>query len=130
MFTHITGYTREDALGQNPRILQSGVYGHDFYAGMWQSLAREGHWSGEMWNRHKNGELIAESLTIDAVRDANGNLQQYVALFSDITQLKKSAQQIEQMAHFDVLRSSAAGHGSGQPAPTEPCRRLSRSGWL
>ena len=103
MFTHITGYTREDALGQNPRILQSGVYGHDFYAGMWQSLAREGHWSGEMWNRHKNGELIAESLTIDAVRDANGNLQQYVALFSDITQLKKSAQQIEQMAHFDVL---------------------------
>lgn len=105
MFTRITGYSREEALGQNPRLLKSGVQSDEFYANMWRSLMDEGHWSGEIWNRNKGGEIIAENLTINSVRDASGKLLQYVALFSDITQLKKHAQQLEHMTHYDVLTS-------------------------
>jgi diguanylate cyclase (GGDEF)-like protein/PAS domain S-box-containing protein len=105
MFTRITGYSREEALGQNPRLLKSGVQSDEFYANMWRSLIDEGHWSGEIWNRNKGGEIIAENLTINSVHDASGKLLQYVALFSDITQLKKHAQQLEHMTHYDVLTS-------------------------
>ena len=105
MFTRITGYSREEALGQNPRILKSGVQSEEFYANMWRSLIEDGHWSGEIWNRNKGGEIIAENLTINSVRDASGKLMQYVALFSDITQLKKHAQQLEHLTHYDVLTS-------------------------
>ena len=105
MFTRITGYSREEALGQNPRLLKSGVQSEEFYANMWRSLTEDGHWSGEIWNRNKGGEIIAENLTINSVRDASGKLMQYVALFSDITQLKKHAQQLEHMTHYDVLTS-------------------------
>lgn len=105
MFTRITGYSREEVLGKNPRILKSGTQSEEFYANMWRALIQEGRWSGELWNRNKNGELFAETLTINAVRDAAGNLQQYVALFSDITQLKKHAQQLEHVTHYDVLTS-------------------------
>jgi diguanylate cyclase (GGDEF)-like protein/PAS domain S-box-containing protein len=103
MFTRITGYSREEALGQNPRILKSGMQSAEFYANMWRSLLQEGQWSGEIWNRNKSGEAIAENLTINAVHDAGGNVLQYVALFSDITQLKKHAQQLEHVTHYDGL---------------------------
>ena len=105
MFTRITGYSREEALGQNPRLLKSGVQSDEFYANMWRSLIDEGHWSGEIWNRNKGGEIIAENLTINSVRDGSGKLLQYVSLFSDITQLKQHAQQLEHMTHYDVLTS-------------------------
>lgn len=105
MFTRITGYSREEVLGKNPRILKSGVQTEEFYANMWRGLMKEGHWSGEIWNRHKSGELFAETLTIDAVCNAAGETMQYVALFSDITQMKKQAQVLEHMTHFDVLTS-------------------------
>ncbi|MDR3737362.1 MAG: PAS domain S-box protein, partial [Acidobacteriaceae bacterium] len=103
MFTRITGYTREEALGQNPRLLKSGLQSEEFYANMWRSLLQDGQWSGEIWNRAKNGDMIAEVLTINAVRDANGNVLQYVALFTDITELKRHAQQLEHVTHYDML---------------------------
>lgn len=103
MFTRITGYTREEALGQNPRFLKSGLQNEEFYATMWRSLIKDGHWSGEIWNRTKSGDIIAEMLTINAVRDISGNLLQYVSLFSDITEIKKHAQQLEHLTHYDML---------------------------
>ncbi len=102
-FTAITGYSREEALGQNPRILQSGRQDKAFYQGMWQSLLEKGHWSGELWNRRKDGEVMAELITISAVRDAQGVTQQYVGLFSDITAMKVQRNQLERFAHFDAL---------------------------
>ncbi len=105
MFAKITGYEREEVLGKNPRILKSGVQSDEFYAGMWRALLNEGHWSGEIWNRNKSGETYAEMLNINAVRDSAGNVLQYVALFSDITQLKKHAQQLEHLTYYDVLTS-------------------------
>ncbi|HUV70882.1 MAG TPA: EAL domain-containing protein, partial [Terracidiphilus sp.] len=72
---------------------------------MWRALLQDGHWSGEIWNRTKGGDVIAEMLTINAVRDAGGNLLQYVSLFSDITEIKKHAQQLEHLTHYDMLTS-------------------------
>ena len=102
-FTRITGYSREDAIGNNPRMLKSGRHGPDHYATMWHGLRRDGYWYGEIWNRRKSGEIIAEMQTVSAVRDAQGQVQHYVALFSDITAMKQHEQQLEHIAHYDVL---------------------------
>ncbi len=102
-FTRITGYTRDEVVGRNPNILNSGRQDKRFYAEMWDTLAREGHWYGEIWNRRKNGEVYAEMLTISQVTDAQGQAQQYVALFSDITATKEHQNQLEHIAHYDAL---------------------------
>ncbi|MFT3847139.1 MAG: EAL domain-containing protein [Propionivibrio sp.] len=102
-FTRITGYERGDVLGQKPRILKSGHHTAEFYAELWRELIATGHWYGEIWNRRKDGEVYAEMKTISAVRDAQGNTLQYVALFSDITPIKEHEKQLEQIAHYDVL---------------------------
>jgi diguanylate cyclase (GGDEF)-like protein len=70
---------------------------------MWTALKSQGHWTGEVWNRRKNGEVFAELLTISAVRDALGQTLRYVALFSDITSIKAHQSQLEHIAHFDAL---------------------------
>ena len=102
-FCAMTGYSRAEALGQNPRFLQSGRQGASFYAAMWKELAEKGFWSGEIWNRRKDGEVYAELENISAVRDANGAIQNYVGLFTDITHIKEHQRQLEHIAHFDVL---------------------------
>ncbi|MDP2441054.1 EAL domain-containing protein [Rhodoferax sp.] len=102
-FTRITGYSREDVIGRNPRILSSGRQDAEFYRTMWSTLTEQGHWSGEVWNRRKDGEVYAELLTISAIRDGQGTTQQYVALFSDITAIKAHQSQLEHIAHFDAL---------------------------
>jgi len=102
-FTRITGYPREEAVGQNSSILSSGKQSAAFYSAMHKTLTDQGHWSGELWNRRKNGELYAELLTISAIRDGQGNTQQYVALFSDITVIKAHQSELEHIAHYDAL---------------------------
>ncbi|HRH81207.1 MAG TPA: EAL domain-containing protein [Thiobacillaceae bacterium] len=102
-FTDITGYTLDEAVGRNTSFLKSGRQGPEFYAELWRSLLENGHWSGEIWNRRKDGEPFAESITISAVRDTAGRLRHYVALFSDITAQKEQQQQLEHSAHFDSL---------------------------
>ena len=103
MFTRITGYTRAEVLGRNPRILKSGRQSEAFYRDLWRSLAENGRWSGEIWNRSKDGRVYPEILTISAVYDRAFRTQHYVALFSDVTQAKEQEQQLERMAHFDAL---------------------------
>ncbi|MFI3185674.1 MAG: PAS domain S-box protein [Methylococcaceae bacterium] len=104
-FTVITGYEREEVLGKNPRLLHSGQQDKAFYDEMWKDLIEKGYWSGEVWNRRKNGEIYAEMLTTSAVRDEQGNTRHYVALFSDITSIKAHEHQLERIAHFDMLTS-------------------------
>jgi diguanylate cyclase (GGDEF)-like protein/PAS domain S-box-containing protein len=104
-FTRITGYTRDEVLGRSPNMLSSGRQDKAFYAAMWQALINQGHWTGELWNRRKDGQVIAELLTISAVYDAQGKTRQYVGLFSDITELKEHESQLDRMAHFDALTS-------------------------
>jgi diguanylate cyclase (GGDEF)-like protein/PAS domain S-box-containing protein len=102
-FTRITGYNREEAIGQNPRILSSGRQDTEFYRAMWTTMTEQGHWSGEIWNRRKDGEVYAELLTTSAIRDGQGAPRQYVALFTDITAIKAHQSQLEHIAHFDAL---------------------------
>lgn len=103
MFTRITGYPREEALGKNPRLFGSGRQGPEFFAGMWRDLAEKGHWYGEIWNRRKDGQVYAALMTISAVRDAENHIHRYVALFSDITRIKAHEQALERIAHYDAL---------------------------
>ena len=102
-FTRITGYSREEAIGQSPQVLKSDRQDKAFYEVMWRDLTEQGHWSGEIWNRRKDGQVYAELLTISSVRDDEGAVQQYVGLFSDITAIKDHQSQLEHIAHFDVL---------------------------
>jgi diguanylate cyclase (GGDEF)-like protein/PAS domain S-box-containing protein len=102
-FTQITGYTREEVLGRNPRLLNSGRQGRDYYLDMWSQLKEVGQWSGEIWNRTKSGTVLPGMMTISAVPDAEGKTKQYVALFSDLSPIKEQERQLQQVAHFDVL---------------------------
>ena len=102
-FTRITGYARDEVLGENPRLLKSGRQDAAFYDDLWQQLLSTGHWRGELWNRRKSGEVYPELLNISAVRDAHGITRQYVGLFSDITARKAMEDQVRQLAFFDAL---------------------------
>lgn len=102
-FSLITGFSRSEVLGRNPRILKSGRQDSGFYAALWESLYEKGHWYGEIWNRRKNGEVYAQLLTISGVFDNKGSISHYVSLFSDITTSKEHQKQLEHIAHYDAL---------------------------
>ncbi|MET0069670.1 MAG: EAL domain-containing protein [Candidatus Thiodiazotropha sp.] len=102
-FCRITGYPREEILGQNPRILASGRHDKAFYIAMWRSLLDEGHWRGEIWNRRKDGEVYPENLTISTVRYEDGSTSHYIGLFSDISEQKAHQTELEYIAHHDTL---------------------------
>lgn len=102
-FTRITGYGRDEVIGQSPRMFRSGRQDAQFYAGMWESINALGHWEGEIWNRRKDGAVYVEMLSISAVLDLDGHLQHYVALFTDISQQKAHERELEHIAHYDVL---------------------------
>jgi diguanylate cyclase (GGDEF)-like protein/PAS domain S-box-containing protein len=102
-FCRLTGYDRDELIGQNPRMLKSGIQDPAYYEKMWAALSHNGHWTGEIWNRRKDGALYAELLTISAVCDERGFPKQYVALFTDITAQKEQQQQLEHIAHYDAL---------------------------
>lgn len=102
-FVVTTGYSREEAIGKNSRIMKSGKQSPEYFFEMWQSLLNKGTWSGELWNRRKNGELYVEMKTISAVRDAQGYVTHYVGLGTDITTKKKHQEQLEHIAHYDIL---------------------------
>ncbi|MEW8691140.1 MAG: EAL domain-containing protein [Candidatus Thiodiazotropha endolucinida] len=102
-FEAITGYTHEEVLGQNPRVLKSGHHTDSFYKEMWGTLLTTGHWRGEIWNRRKNGDAYPEWLTISAVKDGNGETTHYVGVFTDVSQIKEAQDQINFLAHHDAL---------------------------
>jgi diguanylate cyclase (GGDEF)-like protein/PAS domain S-box-containing protein len=102
-FTRTTGYSPEEAVGRNPRILKSGRQGPDFYKTFWEALTTRGEWQGEIWNRRKNGEIYAEWLTISAVRGETGVVEYYIGLFSDITDRKLQEERIQHQAYHDSL---------------------------
>ncbi len=102
-FCHITGYSEAELIGSNPRILKSSRQDSIFYQVMWNSISHDGYWQGEIWNRRKDGTLYLARETITAIRNNQGQLQNYVAVQSDITELKKIEENIRHQAYHDQL---------------------------
>ncbi|WP_224981395.1 PAS domain S-box protein [Geomonas agri] len=89
-FTRVTGYSAEEVLGQNPRIVKSGYHPREFYTEMWQTVLSGCKWRGEMRNRRKNGDLYWESALISSVTDDSGEIRNFVAVKEDITERKRA----------------------------------------
>lgn len=102
-FSEVTGYSAEEAIGQTPRLFQSGRQGENFYRHMWSQLENHGQWQGEIWNRNKAGKDYLEWLSIAAVKDEQGQLSHFIAIFSDITSEKESEERLHNLAHYDQL---------------------------
>lgn len=102
-FCRVTGYSAADAIGKTPKILKSGIQPPEFYINMWSKIKTDGSWSGEVWNKKKNGEIYPEHLRIYCIKDENGVAQNYVSLFSDISETKKHIDQMQYLAYHDAL---------------------------
>jgi len=103
-FTRLTGYSAEEAIGQTPEMLKSGLHDKEFYPSMWEEIARNKFWQGEIRSRRKNGEIYLAWLTTTAVvADDDSRVTNYVSVFSDITLRKQAEEQIHQLAFYDSL---------------------------
>lgn len=102
-FSRITGYAAEEVLGKNPSIMSSGRQDRSFFTKMWQQLLDHGTWSGEIWDKRKNGKIYPKLMTITAVKNELQEITQFVAIFSDITARKQLENEIHNLAYYDVL---------------------------
>lgn len=102
-FTEITGYTAQEAVGKNPRILKSNRHDPEFYEEMWHSLLTRGKWQGEIWNRRKNGAVYQEWLSISSIKDADRQVSHYVGVFYELGNLLKKQERLARKALHDEL---------------------------
>ncbi|MDF1589454.1 MAG: EAL domain-containing protein [Gammaproteobacteria bacterium] len=102
-FATITGFSADEVIGKNPNILSSGIQDAEFYADLWNTLHTKGAWSGELYNRRKNGEIYPQWSSISTITDETGAIQKYIAIMSDISDVKQAQQHIEFLAQHDVL---------------------------
>ncbi|NOR71163.1 MAG: EAL domain-containing protein [Methylomarinum sp.] len=102
-FSEITGYEAKEVIGKNPNILQSGRHDNAFYQLLWSDLNSKGYWQGEIWNRRKNGETYPEWISISLVYDDAGEVSHFIAIFSDISDIKVTEAHIEFLANYDPL---------------------------
>jgi PAS domain S-box-containing protein len=130
-FTRITGYSREEVIGQRANILRSGHHDNDFYQAMWQALNDSGRWQGEVWDRRKNGEVYPEWLSIRVVKDDAGNVANYVAVFSDIAERKAVEEHLKKgKSVAAICREYHVGKwrfgGGGPSTRRRSCQRRAR----
>jgi PAS domain S-box-containing protein len=111
-FTRITGYSAEEVIGRNPRILQSGAQEREFYDAMWRTLKSAGRWRGEIVNRRKSGELYPELLSISSVREAGGDITHYIGVFSDLSERLAQERAMRAMRERLELALDAGGVGT------------------
>jgi diguanylate cyclase (GGDEF)-like protein/PAS domain S-box-containing protein len=102
-FEKTTGYKREEVIGKEPSILQSGRHDQAFYREMWHSLAIAGFWKGEIWNRRRNGDIYPEWLSVSVITDKNDKPSYYVGVFSDITTQEEIRQRLHSLAYYDAI---------------------------
>lgn len=102
-FTALTGYSAQEAVGRTPHLLNSGLHDAAFYQAMWATLKESGRWQGEIWNKHKDGTVFTEWLSISAVVDAAGVVTHYIGSFVDITARKTAEAELLRLAYFDPL---------------------------
>jgi diguanylate cyclase (GGDEF)-like protein/PAS domain S-box-containing protein len=104
-FTHITGYSSEEVMGKDPKLLQSGLHQKDFYQQMWHSILNEEYWEGEIWDKRKNGVVYPKLVHIHVLRRTDGSVYRHVAQFSDISEKKQKDELIYWQANYDPLTS-------------------------
>jgi len=102
-FENLTGYREEEVLGQTPALLKSDRHDDAFYTELWQQLSSTGNWRGEIWDRRKDGTLIPLIEAISEVRRSDGSFSGYVSIFTDISLIKKSEEQLDYLAFHDPL---------------------------
>jgi PAS domain S-box-containing protein len=109
-FSQITGYTLDEAVRQNPRVLKSGEHNAEYYTELWKTISSGKEWRGEFLNKKKNGELFWESASISPIANNEGNITNYLAVKEDITQQKKAEQELiaakEKAEESDRLKSA------------------------
>lgn len=102
-FEKSTGYSAQEAIGKSPAMLHSGRHDESFYQEMWAILDKQGQWQGEVWNRHKSGEIYPEWLSISAVRNAKQCVTNYVGIFSDAHTQEHILERLHYLAYYDGL---------------------------
>lgn len=102
VFNEVTGYSDTEVIGKTPAILKSGKHDATFYEALWEELSESGFWSGDVWNKRKNGEIYPEHLKISAVYDDLGQVTNYVASFTDLSRLHKAENKVKYLANYDV----------------------------
>ncbi|MFK8043418.1 EAL domain-containing protein, partial [Congregibacter sp.] len=102
-FTQITGYEREEALGQTPHLLSSHLHDAEFFSNVFQAVEREDRWQGELWNKHRDGKIFPCLMTISGVKNLDGELDGYVGVLADISAMKDNEHRLEVLAHQDTL---------------------------
>jgi diguanylate cyclase (GGDEF)-like protein/PAS domain S-box-containing protein len=105
--TRLFGYTKQELIGQSPTIFYSGAHDDEFYTAINKKLKEDGFWHGEVWERHKNGEIFPQMLSISSVLDEAGEITHYATIRSDISELKTTQAKLERLAHFDPLTGLA-----------------------
>ncbi len=102
-FTDILGYTKEDIIGQNPSLLSSGKQDIKFYLEMWKSISNNKSWTGELINRRKDGTLITQWLSVSSIKSDIDGIENFLAIFTDMSEIKKAQEKIEYMLYHDTL---------------------------
>lgn len=102
-FTRLTGYSAAEALGQNPRILKSGVHSQPFYKRMWDTILSGQIWAGEVYNRRKDGSIYPEEMTITPIRSPEGEITHFVAVKQDVTERKQREEQLRYLSLHDPV---------------------------
>jgi len=101
--TRITGYTPVELIGQNPRLLKSDHHSEMFYNALWQAVNQNNQWEGEIWNKRKNGEIYPQWLSISAIKNEDGAVQNYIGIFIDISKQKEAEHHLAYLAYHDQL---------------------------
>ena len=109
-FTAMSGFTADEAIGKTTSFLKSNKQDDAFYQRLWNDVLTKGEWKGEIWNRRKDGHLVAEQVAINTIYGPDGSAQQRIAMYHDITQLKNSAETVFHQANYDTLTELANRH--------------------
>jgi len=103
----MSGWHREELIGHSPAVFRSGYHDASFYRRMWSKIRATGEWSGEIWDRRKDGSLKANWLHVSAIKNPSGNIVNYVGMCSDITEIKETEEQLQKLAYHDPLTGLA-----------------------
>lgn len=127
-FNHLTGYTTDEVLGKTPAVLRSSRHPDEFYAAIWQAIRTEGKWSGEVWNRKRDGDIYPAWLSISAVTDLHGRVGHYIGTHFDLTERVEAEQRIRHLALHDSL-TGLPNRSSLRETLANELVRAQRHGW-